>query len=235
MSKPELSWLMLGLLGSLMLPGSLRAQAADSTLTLELLQRIEQLELEVRSMRGQLELYRYQVEELQRERAAASATTRVESPETAPAPSAPAPPVAPNIHGASPATAPSAAVAGADQADFDAALARFRDGQYPEAIAGFQHFLKAYPDNGLAGDAQYWLGESWYVSRNEEAARDAFINLGLRYPQSTRLPDALLKLGYLYAQSGDTGRAREVLQKLVQVYPDSEAARLAQQRLSSLR
>jgi tol-pal system protein YbgF len=130
---------------------------------------------------------------------------------------------------------PPTVATGAEQADFDAALGALRDGHYPQAIADFQGFLNAYPDSRLAGDAQYGLGESYYVSRNYEAAKEAFINLGLRYPQSARLPDALLKLGYIYGELGDTARARDVLQKLVQVYPDSQAAGLAEQQLQSLR
>jgi tol-pal system protein YbgF len=130
---------------------------------------------------------------------------------------------------------PPTVATGAEQADFDAALGALRDGHYPQAIADFQGFLNAYPESRLAGDAQYGLGESYYVSRNYEAAKEAFINLGLRYPQSARLPDALLKLGYIYGELGDTTRAKDVLQKLVQVYPDSQAAGLAEQQLQSLR
>ncbi len=237
MPKPGFSWLIVGfLLGSLALPGRAGAQAPDSTLTLELLQRIEQLELEVRHIRGELELYRYQVEGLQRERAAAASAAAPlmverpavsESPAPVPSPTVPAPEQTPSVP-------PPAVATGADQADFDKALGELREGRYPQAIADFQGFLNAYPDSRLAGDAQYGLGESYYVSRDYEAAKEAFINLGLRYPQNARLPDALLKLGYIYGELGDVNRAREVLQKLMQVYPDSQAADFAEQRLQSL-
>ncbi len=122
-----------------------------------------------------------------------------------------------------------------EQADFDTALNEFREGRFREAIAEFQQFLSDHPRSNLAGDARYWLGESYYLRRNHDAAKEAFIELGLRDPQSARLPDALLKLGYLYGEQGDTDRAREVLQKLVQVYPDTQAASLAERRLQTLR
>lgn len=119
--------------------------------------------------------------------------------------------------------------------DFDAALAEWREGRYPAAITAWQRFLNAHPNSRLAGDAQYWLGEAYYVSRDYNAAKEAFINLGLNDPQSARLPDALLKLGYIYGELGDISRAREVLQKLMQVYPSTQAASLAERRLQSLR
>jgi tol-pal system protein YbgF len=114
-------------------------------------------------------------------------------------------------------------------------LRRFGEGRYPQAINDFRGFLQTYPASPLASEAQYWLGESYYVVQDYDAARESFINLGLRYPNSERLPEALLKLGYVYEMQGDMGRAREVLQKLLQVYPETQAAGLAKQRLLLLR
>lgn len=258
MSKHRLPWLWVLLLGGLTLPGISRAQRPpDSELTLELLQRIEQLESEVRQIRGELEIQRHQVEMLQQDRAMAgypaqpSGALGVPSagspgmdhrppvgvygqPALAQPPASAAPPPAP-AERTPPVQPARSAAGGSEQADFDAALGELREGRYPQAIADLQRFLGAYPNGSLAGDAQYWLGESYYVSRNYDAAKETFINLGLRYPQSTRLPDALLKLGYIYGEQGDAARAREVLQKLMQVYPNTQAAKLAERRLQSLR
>ncbi len=206
----------------------------DQVLTLELLQRIEQLEKEVRYIRGELEIQRHQLEGLQQEPAVVG-NPAYPPPVTAPAqPStASAPPSAPLARTpAVPSVPPTAG--GTEKADFDAALAEWREGRYSEAIAAWQRFLNAYPNGSLAGDAQYWLGEAYYISRDYNAAKEAFITLGLNAPQSARLPDALLKLGYIYGELGDIARAREVLQKLVQVYPDTQAASLAERRLQSL-
>jgi tol-pal system protein YbgF len=248
--------LLMLVLGSLVLPSMSHSQhPLDSELTLELLQRIEQLEAEVRQIRGELEIYRHQVEMLQQERAMAGypaqpsgaaepaagsgATDRPPAgaygqPAPVQPPLASAPPPSATERMPSVQSAPPAA-AGTEQADFDTALGELREGRYPRAAADLQRFLNAYPNSSLAGDAQYWLGESRYLSRDYDAAKDAFINLGLRYPQSARLPDALLKLGYIYGEQGDTARAQEVLRKLVQVYPDTQAASLAERRLQSLR
>lgn len=251
-------------LGGLTLPSIGAAQsAAEGTLTLELLQRVERLETEMRRLRGELEMYRYQVEMLEQERSAASApnsppgaaaypppAAAVEPPlaaPVAPVPAAPAAPVAPLVSAPVPPAAatpaaPVASVAAAsgtggdtERASFERAMGELREGRYAPAITHFQQFLSAYPTSTRAGDAQYWLGESYYLSRDINAAKEAFINLGLRYPESARLPDALLKLGYLYSEQGDTARAREVLQKLRQSYPNTQAASLAERRLQSLR
>jgi len=246
------------LLGGLMLSGISRAQnSPDGELTLELLQRIERLEMEIRQIRGELEIQRHQIETLVQERATAGypaqppTTAAVAPPAGAPQagrstsagalsqPEAVQPPASATPPMASTAVPPPAPPArstagGSEQADFDAAVGELREGRYPQAMADLQRFLSSYPNSSRAGDAQYWLGEASYLSRNYDAAKEAFINLGLHYPKSTRLPDALLKLGYIYGEQGDVTRAREVLQKLVQVYPDTQAAKLAERRLQSL-
>lgn len=258
MPRLRLSWLWGLLLGGLLLTGISRAQnSPDGELTLELLQRIERLEAEVRQIRGELEIQRHQIETLAQERAAGYPRQAPPAPIAAPTgappvdrappagvPSQPgsvqppvsaAPPPAPVTAPAPPPAPPARpAVGGSEQADFDAAVGELREGRYPQAMTDLQRFLSSYPNSNRAGDAQYWLGEASYLSRNYDAAKEAFINLGLHYPKSTRLPDALLKLGYIYGEQGDTARAREVLQKLVQVYPDTQAAKLAERRLQSL-
>ncbi|MBS1225373.1 MAG: uncharacterized protein H6R24_2051 [Proteobacteria bacterium] len=237
MARYGFVWLMVLVLGVWLSPGSVCAQEdpPDNELILELFQRIEQLEAEVRQIRGELELQRYQLETFIRERAAPGY------------PASPPPPAVPPVARppeesrsqpgpAQPSSAASPAVAAStEQAEFDAALGELREGRYPEAITAWQRFLQAHPNGGLVGDAQYWLGEAYYLSRDYNAAKEAFIVLGLNHPKSGRLPDALLKLGYIYTEQGDVARARDVLQRLVQVYPNTQAASLAERRLQSLR
>ncbi len=238
MLRLRFPWLTLLVLGGLTLPSASHAQnTPDSALTLELLQRIEQLEAEVRQIRGELEIYRHRFDQLQQQE-----SVRTYVPPTAPPGAATPLRAEPSLAGPPPAdtTAPPVArtmpsAAGTAQADFEAALRELREGHHARAIAELQRFLNAYPDSSQAGDAQYWLGEAHYLSRDYAAAKEAFINLGVRYPESARLPDALLKLGYIYGEAGETNRAREVLQKLVQAYPDTQAANLAERRLQALR
>lgn len=235
MAKYSLVWLTALLLGGGLPPSTVYAQdPPGDELTLELFARIEQLEAEIRQIRGELELQRYQLEMFARERAAPGYPA-YPSPPTAPPVAKPPEEARSQSAPAQPATGVSPlGAASTERAEFDAALGELREGRYPEAITAWRRFLSAHPNGSLAGDGQYWLGEAYYLSRDYNAAKEAFIALGLNHPQSERLPDALLKLGYIYGEQGDVARARDVLQRLVQVYPNTQAASLAERRLQSL-
>lgn len=235
MTRYGASWLIILIGAGLWSSVGLAQSPPDQTLTLEMLQRIEQLEKEVRHIRGELEIQRHQLEDLQSGPTVSSpAYPPAAATPSLPAAALPSPPTASSER--TPLTStPLSTTDGTEKADFDAALTEWREGRYVEAISAWRHFLSSYPNSKLAGDAQYWLGEAYYISRDYNAAKEAFINLGLHDSQSARLPDALLKLGYIYGELGDAERAREVLQKLVQVYPNTQAASLAERRLQSLR
>ena len=55
------------------------------------------------------------------------------------------------------------------------------------------------------------------------------------FPNHHKRPDALVKLGILYAQQAQLDKARQFLQQVLDTYPDSTAARLAQTRLQQLK
>lgn len=248
-------FLLSGLLaGGLAWSTAVRAQPADKQLVYESLDRIEQLEQEVRQLRGDLEVYRHRQENLNRRLEAlesgapgGGARSELPSPETTVPPqrvtsTLPSPEVRPTpgpreeAPQQSPGRAlPSMAASGSEQVDYDKTLHLLREGRFEKAIAGFQDFLRNHPDSPLAGNSQYWLGEAYYVTRDFDNAKAAFINLGVNYPNNEKLPEALLKLGNIYQELGDKVKAREVLQQLLQTYPSSQAAGLAQKRLSTLR
>jgi tol-pal system protein YbgF len=137
--------------------------------------------------------------------------------------------------------APTAAAAGAGSADsgedksaYQAAFNLLKDGQYDRAIVAFQKFLVAYPDSSLADNAQYWLGEAYYVNKSYPEAEAAFQRVVDKYPQSRKLGDALLKIGFCRYEQKQWQSAREVLGQVVARFTDTPAARLAQQRLDKM-
>ena len=124
--------------------------------------------------------------------------------------------------------------AGADQGAYNQAFDVLKGGRYPDAIAAFQQFLQTYPQSPLADNAQYWLGESFYVTRDFQSAAAAFQTLLDRWPDSRKAPDALLKLGYTQAELGHTAQARATLASVSTRYPGSDAANLAAARAVAL-
>jgi tol-pal system protein YbgF len=104
-------------------------------------------------------------------------------------------------------------------------------GSYSVAITGFKSFLSSYPSSPLAENAQYWLGEAYYVTRDFDSATGAFRNVLQKYPSSRKAPDALLKLGYTQLEQKKVGEGRATLQQVVQKYPGTDAAKLASERL----
>jgi tol-pal system protein YbgF len=122
-----------------------------------------------------------------------------------------------------------------EKAAYDQAFQSLKDLRYADAAEGFQAFLSRYPDSEYADNAQYWLGESYYVTRNYDISLDAFNDLLKNYPDSSKTPDALLKIGYAHYELKQWDRARAALEQVKQQFPDTTLARLADNRLRSMR
>jgi tol-pal system protein YbgF len=136
--------------------------------------------------------------------------------------------------GAPAAAAASTADSGEDKVSYQAAFNLLKDGQYDRATVAFQKFLATYPDSSLADNAQYWLGEAYYVNKAYPEAEAAFQRVVDKYPQSRKLGDALLKIGFCRYEMKQWQSAREVLGQVVARFADTPAARLAQQRLDKM-
>jgi tol-pal system protein YbgF len=119
--------------------------------------------------------------------------------------------------------------------DYQHAFDLLKQGRYEDAASAFESFLKQHSDSSLADNAQYWLGEVNYVDRQFKPALAAFQKVLDKYPHSAKAPDALLKVGYCQYELSQYDNARSTLNKVVSQYPDSTAARLASQRLKSMK
>lgn len=123
---------------------------------------------------------------------------------------------------------------GDDRANYQAAFDLLKDGKYAEAITGFSQFLTTFPTSTLADNAQYWLGEAHYVNRQFTEALRHFRTVVDKYPDSRKIPDALLKIGYCNYELKNFAEARSALGQVVSRFGDTTAARLASQRLAKL-
>lgn len=123
---------------------------------------------------------------------------------------------------------------GDDRANYQAAFDLLKDGKYTEAASGFKQFLTTFPNSGLADNAQYWLGEAHYVTKQYPDALRDFRTVIEKYPESRKIPDALLKIGYCNYELKNWAEARSSLDQVVKQYAETTAARLAGQRLAKM-
>lgn len=110
----------------------------------------------------------------------------------------------------------------------------FNAGRYAESRAVFSAFLKSYPADKLANNARYWIGESYYSERAFESALKFFKEVADKYPDDNKTPDCLLKAGLSYIEINNNEKARESLERLVRLYPRSEAAEKAKKTLNKI-
>jgi tol-pal system protein YbgF len=122
---------------------------------------------------------------------------------------------------------PPAAGAGNDRGPedaYEAAINQLKRGQFDVAEAEFANFLKRYPTHNLAGNAQYWLGETFYVRGAYRQAAEAFLTGYSTYSSSTKAPDSLLKLGMTLAALGQQEQACATLGELTRRFPSATQA-----------
>ena len=123
----------------------------------------------------------------------------------------------------------------AEKEAYDLAFQSLKDLKYADAAEQFQSFLGGYPNSDYADNAQYWLGESYYVTRNYDIALEAFQGLLSNYPDSPKVADGLLKIGYTHYELKQWDQARAALVQVQEQYPNTTLARLAGSRLRSLK
>lgn len=230
---------------------------ADNPILLEMLGRLEALQQEVQELRGTVEMQAHKligVEQRQRdlyldidrrmrqlESGGATAQQQRQEQDVMPA----------QAPGVSPAVAAPSAAAGAaagtgigaqdggdpdaEQLAYQRAFDDLQAGRYEASIAAFRNFLARYPDGQYSANAQYWLGEAMYVTRQFSDAVAEFDKVVQHYPGSGKVPDALLKLGFSHYELQDWNRASEALNRVVTQYPASTARQLAENRLHRMR
>lgn len=120
-------------------------------------------------------------------------------------------------------------------AAYNQAYNDYLKGNYDLAVAGFEEFLKKFPETSLTAHAQYWIGEAYFNKRSYSQAIEAYERVIANYPKSDKVPAALAKAGVAYAELGNAIKARVLLKRVVDEYPQSAEAALARRRLAELR
>jgi tol-pal system protein YbgF len=118
---------------------------------------------------------------------------------------------------------------------YSKAFALLKEGQYKQSIVAFEKFKTSYPNSKYADNAQYWLGEASYVSRDYKKALIEFQQLVSQYPDSSKISGARLKVGYVYFELKNWSAARDALQQVVTLYPGTTVAKKANERLQRMK
>ncbi|HKK13722.1 MAG TPA: tol-pal system protein YbgF [Gammaproteobacteria bacterium] len=219
----------------------------------QMVNRLDQLEAQVRDLRGQVETQEHALEQLRsRQRdlyvdidrrlrrlevagQAGQSANQTGSAQSSGQSSAP-------DQGTSASGGPGQGAASGSSSDtaaardaYQKALGVLKNGQYQQAAKAFESFIGTYSDSAYADNAQYWLGETYYVTRKFPQSLAAFRKVISQYPKSSKVPDARLKIGYILYEQQKWDKAREALSQVVHDAPDSTAARLAQDRLQRMK
>lgn len=121
---------------------------------------------------------------------------------------------------------------GADeQTAYQEAFERLMNGEYEQAMLSLERFLERYPAGVYAPNALYWLAEAKYAMRDFAGALLDFSAVRERFPDSDKSGDALLKMGYAHFELGRYAEAREALNRVVAEHSGTTLSRLAQDRL----
>ena len=132
---------------------------------------------------------------------------------------------------------------------YQAAYIDFSKGSYSLAIAGFRELLRRYPENDLAGNAQYWIGEAYLglargysnagqadkASESLVQAVQEFKKVLANYPRAEKVSAALYKEALALIELKQPREAQARLQYLVDNFPQAEETPLARERLAALK
>lgn len=118
---------------------------------------------------------------------------------------------------------------------YDAAYLDLTKGKYDLAITGFSNYLKYFPETEQAANAQYWLGECYYAKKNFTRAAIEFHKVLENYSTGAKVPSALYKLGLSLLELKSTEQAKKYLQELVDKYPNTQEAKLAEEKLKNIK
>lgn len=103
--------------------------------------------------------------------------------------------------------------------EYDLAYGYLLRKDYALAEDSFRTFLRMYPNDPHASDAQFWLGESLFQRQNYHDAADAFLTMSKKYEASGKAPDALLRLGQSLAAMGQKDLACATFGEVGVKYP----------------
>lgn len=204
---------------------------------LDLLSQVENLNQELRKLRGQNEelVHNLQDAEKRQKDFYVDLDARVRRFETT-AETTPAPQAA--TQQASPATAAAPKVEDSqaqEKAAYDEAFGFYKTANYERALVSFRDFVKKYPDSSMAVNAHYLMGNAYFALEDFKRSIASYEVVVSKFESNAKVPDALLNIAGCQQKLSDVAAARKTLKQLIAKYPDSQAAAKAKKRLAALK
>jgi tol-pal system protein YbgF len=114
--------------------------------------------------------------------------------------------------------------------EFDVAFFTLERGQYDAAENGFKTFLQRYPKDALAGEATYFLGESFFKRGKHRDAAEQYLKISTDFPRTTHAPDAMLRLGQSLEKLGAKEQACAFYAEVPKKFPAATTIKASAQR-----
>ncbi len=111
----------------------------------------------------------------------------------------------------------------------------FYKGDLVGARKKFEAFLRQYPNTELSDNAQFWIGETYYLKKDYERAILEYEKAIVKYPEGDKIPAALFKQALAFLELGDKTNARTLLRRVIEKYPRSDQAEMARKRLEAIK
>ena len=122
-----------------------------------------------------------------------------------------------------------------EKRDFEAAFVLFRKGDFAAAAKEFAQFVRVYSASGYKPSALYWLGSSKFARRDFNEAIAQLKGLANDFPNHARTPEAMLTIGNAQLEIKQAKEARKTFNELLKLYPTTEAAAAAKDRLAQIK
>ena len=111
----------------------------------------------------------------------------------------------------------------------------FYKGDLEGARRKFEAFLKQYPNTELSDNAQFWIGETYYLKKDYERAILEYEKAIVKYPEGDKIPAALYKQALAFLELGDKTNAKNLLKRVIEKYPQSDQANMAKKKLETIK
>jgi len=111
----------------------------------------------------------------------------------------------------------------------------FQKGDLEGARRKFEAFLKQYPNTELSDNAQFWIGETYYLKKDFEKAILEYEKTIAKYPEGDKIPAAIFKQALSFLELGDKANAKNLLKRVVERYPQSDQAEMAKKKLEGIK